>query len=192
MPAAVATLRDPAQVQALADPMRMRMLRALRTPASAASVARSVGRSRQNVGYHLKELERAGLIRHAGARRKGNFVEQLYQATAKRFVVSAGFAQDAQQLAAVFRDQASLALLSSLGERVAADAAHLIDRAAEGEQIPSATVDAELCFADEAARAAFMAEYVAALRSLLAKHSAAQGARYRVAMAAYLDPEEER
>jgi hypothetical protein len=63
------------------------------------------------------------LIRHAGERRKGNFLEQLYQATAKRFVVSACFAHDAQQLAAVFRDQASLAQLSSLGERVAADAA---------------------------------------------------------------------
>jgi DNA-binding transcriptional ArsR family regulator len=52
----VATLRDPAQIQALADPMRVRMLEALRTPASAASVARAVGGSRQNATYHLKEL----------------------------------------------------------------------------------------------------------------------------------------
>jgi hypothetical protein len=47
-------------------------------------------------------------------------------------------------------------------------------------------------FTDEAARAAFMTEYVAALRSLLAKHGAAEGARYRVVMAAYPEQEEGR
>jgi hypothetical protein len=87
----------------------------------------------------------------------------------------------------------SLSQLSDLGERLQRDAAGLIDLAAfEGTEIPSATVQAEVRFPDEAARAAFMAEYVDTLKSLLAKHGQAEGERFRVALAAYPELEEER
>lgn len=43
---------------------------------------------------------------------------------------------------------------------------------------------------DEASRAAFMADYVASLNALLAKHGRARGQRLRVALAAWPDPEE--
>lgn len=191
MQPSVELLRDPQQIGALAQPVRVKILEALRTPDTAAGLARQLGRSRQNVSYHVKELERVGLVRRVGERRKGNFVEQLYEATAKRFVVSWRFASDPERLAAVLRDQVSLSQLSDLGERLQRDAAGLIDRAAfERCEIPSATVEAEVRFPDAAARAAFMAEYVDVLRSLLARHGHAEGARYRVALAAYPEVEE--
>ena len=191
MQTAIEILTQPEQIGALAHPVRSRLLDALRTPDTAAGLARVFGRSRQSVTYHLKELERIGLLRHTGERRKGNFVEQLYEATAKRFIVSSQFASNPERLASVFRDQVSLAQLSDLGERLQRDAARLIDHAAfEGAKIPSATVEAELCFRDESARSAFMIEYVDTLKVLLAKHGDAEGERYRVALAAYPELEE--
>jgi len=188
----VALLNDSEQVGALAHPVRARILEALRTPDTAASVARAFGRSRQYVSYHLKELERVGLVQLAGERRKGNFLEQLYESTARRFIVSSRFATNPKQLASVFRDQVSLAQLSDLGERLQRDAAELIDLAAfEGERIPSASVEAEVRFPDEAARAQFMRELVDVLRSLLAKHGQADGPRFRVALATYPGLEED-
>ncbi len=182
----VEVLADPKQIQALAHPIRVRVLDALRSPNSAAGVARAIGGSRQNVNYHLKELERAGLVRHAGERRKGNFVEQLFQSIAKRFIISSQFAWDQERLGTALADQASLARLQDLGETLQRDAAGLIDRAAfDGEEIPSATVDAEVRFADSEARAAFLEEYVELLKPLLAKYKSPSGSLYRVAMAAY-------
>jgi DNA-binding transcriptional ArsR family regulator len=189
----VELLEDPGQIAAVAHPVRARILEALRTPDTAASVARSFGRSRQYVSYHLKELKRLGLVRRAGERRKGNFVEQLYEATARRFVVSSRFATDPARLASVFRDQVSLSQLSDLGERLQRDAALLVDRAAfDGAKIPSASLEAELRLPDEEARAAFMSELVETLKSLLAKHGRKDGPRFRVALAAYPEQEEGR
>jgi DNA-binding transcriptional ArsR family regulator len=182
----VLVLSDPDQIAALAHPIRAKIVESLRSPDTAAGLARDFGRSRQFVSYHLKELARVGLVRHAGERRKGNFLEQLYESVARRFVVSGRFAADPEQLASVFRDQLSLSKLVDLGERLQQDAAGLIDVAAtEGKTIPSASVVAEVRFPDEKARAAFMGDFVETFERLLAKHGAAEGPRYRVALAAY-------
>ena len=85
----------------------------------------------------------------------------------------------------------ALSQLVELGERLERDAAALIDLAAEGREIPSASVETEVRFPDEAARAAFMAELVDALRSLLARHGRSDGQRFRIALAAYPDLEED-
>ena len=75
-----------------------------------------------------------------------------------------------------------------VGEQVQRDAAALLDRAAfDGDEIPSLAVDAEVRFADAEARAAFMDDYLAALKPLLAKHGARGGEAYRVALAVYPD-----
>jgi DNA-binding transcriptional ArsR family regulator len=192
MQASIAVVSDSKQVSALAHPMRSRILESLKSPETAAGLARSFGRSRQSIRYHLKALERVGLIRHAGERRKGNFLEQLYQATANRFIVSSQFASNPTQLASVFRDQASLCQLVDLGERLQRDAAGLIELAAsEGREIPSASVESEVHFGDEAARAAFMSEFIPMLKTLLAKYAGPDGPVYRVVLATYPEPEEE-
>jgi DNA-binding transcriptional ArsR family regulator len=192
MQTSIALVSDSKQVGALAHPMRSKILEGLRTPDTAAGLARSFGRSRQSVRYHLKALERVGLIEHAGERRKGNFVEQLYQAIATRFIVSSEFASNPKQLASVFRDQASLSQLVELGERLQRDAAGLIELAAsEGRVIPSASVESEVRFKDEAMRSAFMSEFIPMLKVLLAKYGGSDGPAYRVALVTYPELEEE-
>lgn len=196
MTALVQSITDPRAVQALAQPMRVQVLDALRAPESAAGVARSLGEPRQKVNYHLKELARVGLVRRAGERRKGNFIEQLYQAVARRFVVSSALAWDAERLASTLRDQVSLAHLADFGERLQRDAAGLLDRAAyEAVDVPSATIEAEIGFADAASRRAFIEAYLAAIGPLLKQYGTADtpgstqaaGERYRVAVAIYPD-----
>ncbi len=187
----VGVVAEVGEVAALTHPVRIAALAALRSPDSAAGVARAIGQSRQLVNYHLKELERAGLVVPAGERRKGNFVEQLYQSVASTFVFSPRLAWGGDDRDRALRDQVSLGHLVAMGERLQRDAGALLDRAAfDGEEISSATVEAELRFADEMARSAFMTEYLSMLGPLLKKHGAKRGDRYRVAIAVY--PEEEK
>jgi hypothetical protein len=148
-----------------------------------------LGAARQKVNYHVKELERTGLVVRTGERRHGNFVESLFRSAARTLVVSPRAAWGDPRRLAATADQLSLENLVSLGERLQRDAAVLLDRAAfDGEQIASAAVDAEVRFASEGARAAFLDEYLAAVGSLLRKYGTKEGAPYRVSLAAYPNP----
>lgn len=187
---AVHSVEDLGGLQALAHPLRVQILEALRVPAAAATVARSLGQPRQKVNYHLKELERAGLVRRVGERRSGNFVETLYEAVARAFVVSPRVAWGDQRRGETLRQQLSLESIVLLGERLQRDAAALLDRAAfDGEQIASASVATEVRFASEEERATFLKEYLGAIGPLLRRLGSRGGAPYRVVLAAYPDPE---
>ncbi len=187
--AAVKLVDEPQGLQALSHPVRVRVLEALREPASAAAVARDIGQPRQNINYHVKELERAGLVRRVGERRKGNFIEGLYQAVAATFVVSQRATWSDPRRAQAMQDQFALESLVCLGERLERDAAVLLDRAAfDGEEIASVSIEAEVHFANEADRAAFVDEYLAAVGPLFREYGSRDGVPYRVALAAYPDP----
>ena len=182
----VEVVDEPDQVGALAHPIRIAALGALRTPNSASGVARAIGETRQKTNYHVRALEEAGLIRAVGERRTGNFVEQLYQAVAGTFVVSPRLAWSDHRRIDALRAQLPLEQLVALGESVGRDAAALLDRAAfDGDTIPCASVDATVGFADEEARAAFLDEYLAALKPLVEKYAARDGDEFRVALAVY-------
>ena len=153
--ARVEVLDDPEQVAALAHPLRVAILDALREPDSAAGAARRIGEPRQKVNHHVKALVDAGLLRSVGERRNGNFVEQLYESTARSFMVSSRVANRGDRRVEALRSQLPLEHLVELGEHVQRDAVELLDRAAfEGEDIPSLCVEAEVRFADDASRAA--------------------------------------
>lgn len=184
--ARVEVLDDPEQVAALAHPLRVAILDALRTPGSAAGAARALGETRQKVNHHVKALLDAGLLRPEGERRNGNFVEQLYQSVASSFMVSPRLACGGDRRVDALRSQVPLEHLTELGERVQRDAIELLDRAAfDGEEIPSLSVEASVRFPDEASRAAFMEEYLDVLEPLLRKHGAREGGAFRVVTAVY-------
>ena len=182
----VHVLHDIESLQVLGHPLRVQILEALREPGSAAAVARRVGESRQRVNYHLKELERARLVEPVGERRSGNFIETLYRAVAGSFVVSPDVAWSDPRRVEALRQQHSLEKLVNVGERLQRDAVALLDRAAfDGEQIASAAVEADVHFADEKDRAAFLAEYLDAIQQLCDRYGAADGIPYRVVMAVH-------
>ena len=184
--ASVRVLNDPETLQVLGHPLRVEILEALREPASAATVARQIGQPRQKVNYHLKELEQAGLVEQLRERRVGNFVESIYRAVARSFLVSPEVAWSNPRRIETLRRQHSLQTLVALGERLQRDAAVLVDRAAfEGEEIASASVEAEARFASVAEREAFLDEYLRATAELLDKYGKTEGAAYRIVLAAY-------
>jgi Helix-turn-helix domain len=185
-------LEDPAAIGAATHPVRAAMLARMREPSTAAEVARATKLSRQNAAYHVQELVKAGLLRHAGERQKGNFIEQLYVAVAPAFVISPRSTWGAEpRRAQAVADQLSLGELVARGEQLQRDAAALLDRAAfDGEEIPSASVATEIRFASEDDRAEFLSEYVELLTELAARRGAKRGRPYRLLLAAYPDPEE--
>ena len=129
-----------------------------------------MGQPRQNVNYHLKELERAGLVRKVGERRNGNFIEALFQSVAPTIVVSPRAAWADPRRAAALREQLSLEHLILVGERLGRDGAALLDRAAfDGEEIASTAVEADVHFADENERAGVHPRVPAVDRSLVAE-----------------------
>ena len=188
--ASVQVLDDPQALQVLGNPLRVQILEALREPASAAAVARQIGQPRQKVNYHLKELAGAGLVRQISERRVGNFVESIFQAVARSFLVSPEVAwSDPRRVEALGR-QHSLRTLVVLGERLQRDAAVLVDRAAfSNEEIASASVTADVRFANEADREAFLSEYLKLTAKLLEKYSEREGEAYRVVLATYPETE---
>lgn len=171
------------QIQAVTHPTRLRILDLLRRPDSAAGVARSLGEPRQRVNHHVRELARVGLVTPAGERRRGNFVEQLYEAVAGTFVVSGRATwADGHRLEAM-ADQLSLRNLVEFGERLQRDAATLLDRAAfDGVEVPSATVEATVRFVDAQARAAFLDEYLAATSALVERYATGHGTEFTVGL----------
>ncbi len=182
----VRVLNDPETLQILGHPLRVEILEALRKPASAATVARQIGQPRQKVNYHLKELEQAELVEQLRERRVGNFVESIYRAVARSFLVSPEVAWSGPRRVETLSKQHSLQTLVALGERLQRDVAVLIDRAAfDGEEIASASVVAEARFASEADREAFLDEYLRATAELLDKYGKREGAAFRIVLAAY-------
>ena len=182
----VGVLEDPDQVSALAHPIRVEILDVLREPNSAAGVARVLGQPRQKTNYHVKALLDAGLLRAAGERRTGGFVEQLFESVASTFVISPRLAWSGDRRVAALAQQLPLERLVELGERVQRDAVELLDRAAfDGEEIPSAAVEATVRFSSEEERAAFLGEYLAAVKPLFKKYGSRRGDQFTVALAVY-------
>lgn len=81
-------LTRPDQLKALADDRRRRILQLLgECPQSVSGLARALGLPRGTVGYHVKLLERAGLIRLASTAQRRGFVEKSYERTADLFAI---------------------------------------------------------------------------------------------------------
>ena len=171
------------QLVAITHPTRLRILDSLRQPDSAAGVARKLGEPRQRINHHVRELARVGLLLHAGERRKGNFIEQLYESAAGTFVLSPRLTWGDGERARAMADQLSLQHLIEFGERLQRDAAGLLDRAAfDGVEIHSAAVEATVHFADADTRRAFLEEYLELTRRLIERHADAAGPAYSVGL----------
>src|SRR5256885_8045205 len=84
----VTVIDDPAAAEASLDPIRARLLAELAEPGSATTLAAQVGLSRQKVNYHLRALERHGLVELVEERKKGNVIERVLRATAASYVIS--------------------------------------------------------------------------------------------------------
>ncbi|MFC0212285.1 ArsR/SmtB family transcription factor [Paenibacillus chartarius] len=188
-------IEAPEQALAMLNPLRGEILSRLVEPASAAEVARMIGETPQRVNYHLKTLEKVGLVRRAGTRQVRNLVEVLYRAIAKTFVLSESLGMK-PETARKLQDQGALAHLIQTADRVRQDALLLMERSDAAQPVPSATLQLMVPLGDERERERFLAEYVAAVQALVQKYTDSAAADrgeskvpYQMVVAVYPTPE---
>lgn len=176
----VAVIADPGAAATALDPTRARLLAALAEPASATMLAARLGLPRQKVNYHLRALERHGLVELVEERRKGNATERLLRATAAAYLISPAALGAAAPDPGRTGDRLSARWLLALGARLVREVGELVTGAARaGKQVATFAIDAEVRFATAADRAAFAEELAGAVAALVAKYhdEAATGGR---------------
>jgi DNA-binding transcriptional ArsR family regulator len=180
----VAVIEDPEAATVSLDPVRAALLAALAEPGSATTLAEQTGLSRQKANYHLRALERHGLVELVEERRKGNCVERVLRATAASYLISptamAPVAPDPDRAP----DQMSARWLLALAGRMVREVGELIEGATAARQrLATFAIDSEIKFASASDRAAFAAELSEAVAALAAEYhdeSAERGRRHRL------------
>ncbi|MBY0507285.1 MAG: helix-turn-helix domain-containing protein [Bryobacteraceae bacterium] len=190
MGAALEVIQSAAAAEALLPPQRQRLLQHLHEPDSAAGLARRLSLPRQQVNYHLRELEKHGLVELVEERRKGNCMERVVRASARSYVISPLVLGDAE--APTVRDQFSSTYLIAAAARTLRDTAVLRQRAdAAGQRLATLTVETDVRFASAADRAAFTEELTSTLARLTQHYhqaTAPGGRSFRFLLAAYPTP----
>ena len=191
----VSVIDDPATAEVTLDPMRARLLAELAEPASATMLAARVDLARQKVNYHLRELERHGLIELVEERKKGNVTERLMRATAKSYVISPVVLAGVQPDPSRSPDRLSASWMLALATRLVREVGGLITRSGKAhKRLSTFGLDAEVRFANPADRAAFadeLARTVAALVGRYHDENAPDGRDHRVVIALHPRPKQE-
>lgn len=193
MAAALQLIADPETAAVLLQPDRMRMLELLAEPDSAAGLARRMELPRQQVNYHLRELERQGLVALVEERRKGNCTERVMRATARSYLVSPDVLGRLGADPNTALDQFSASFLIAVSAQAIRDVARMSAKAKRNhKRIATMTAQVDIRFANAAERAAFADDLTNALARLAQKyHSKDPGGRaYRVFAGAYPSPAE--
>ncbi|MBI4420505.1 MAG: helix-turn-helix transcriptional regulator [Gemmatimonadetes bacterium] len=189
---AIEVIRRPEPAAALLDRTRQKLLAHLTEPDSAAGLARRLRLPRQRINYHLRALERAGLVQLVEERRKGNCLERVVRATARAFVISPEALGALGITAESAGDRFSTGYLIAAAGRAIRDVAALEARARrQGKRIATFTIDADVRFASADARAAFAEELADAVARLAAKYHddrAPDGRRFRLLAAIHPTP----
>jgi DNA-binding transcriptional ArsR family regulator len=183
----VAVIEDPAVAAVSLDPTRARLLAELAEPASATALADRVGLARQKVNYHLRALERHGLVTLVEERRKGNMTERVLRATAASYVISPAALAAVAPDPGRFPDRLSARWLLAVAARLVRDVGILITGAARaGKPVATFAIEGEVRFASAADRAAFAEEVARTVTALVGRYhdeSAVGGRTHRVVVA---------
>ncbi|MDP9816193.1 ArsR/SmtB family transcription factor [Spirilliplanes yamanashiensis] len=163
-------------------PLRRRILEALREPGSATTVAARLGETRQRVNYHLRELEKGGLVELVELRPRRGVTERVLRATAGAVVLAPEVVGD---LGAAGQDRFAADTLLAMAARTLQDVAAMRERAgAAGKRLVTFAVEADVGFAEPADIERFASRLAAAVADLAAEFAPPAGAdparRYRL------------
>lgn len=205
----VGVIESQGAASALLSAERQRLLSLLEEPDSAAGLARKIGVARQKVNYHLRELERTGLVEPVATRRRGNCIERLVRARARRFVIAPsalglmGEIGDVRESPALDSSESesgrprpagaaerlSWALLVQIAGRLLRDLAHLRRRADETRaRLPVIALETELRLASPREFETFAGELGDAVAQVMARYhddSSPRGRRFRIVLGAH-------
>ncbi|HYE86152.1 MAG TPA: helix-turn-helix domain-containing protein [Vicinamibacterales bacterium] len=193
--APVGVIRDAPKAGVLLKPLRREILAHARTPMSAAAIAAAMGRPRQVVNYHVRQLARAGFLRRAGRVKKRGLTEQRYVISAQAFVLAPEMlgALDVTAGAEATTDKASAAYLLMLATRLQRELSESWRQAtAAGTPLPLLSLDTEFGFASSAERARFAQALTNAVTRVVAEHTTPAdrscAGQYRLVLGCYPTP----
>lgn len=187
--AAIQVLQQPDQGAVLLHPIRLRLVGKLAEPNSASGLAREMGLPRQKINYHLRELEKNGLVRFVKQQRKGNCLERIVQATARSYLISpevlGSLASDPSRIP----DRFSSGYMIAVAARTIRELSILQQRADKAKQpLPTFNLQADIRFASAEDRNGFAEELTQEVARLTAKYhsdSAPAGRLYRFFLGGY-------
>jgi DNA-binding transcriptional ArsR family regulator len=170
-------LQEPERVRTALSPLRRSLLARLREPSSATRLAAELGLPRQRVNYHLRELERAGLVELVEERQRRGCTERVL--AARSFVVDPAVIGTQDDFAAGH--------LVSTAAGVVRDVTRMQEAAdVRGERLLTFTVEAEVGFAAPED----LERFTEALARTVAAFDA-PGRRYRVVIGGHPAPAKE-
>src|SRR5215475_10483519 len=163
------------------SPFRLGLLSGLQQPESASGLARRLGLPRQQVNYHLRELERAGFLEMSEERQRRGCIERIMRLTSR---VSFPRADEAGPPATRGDGEGhgfASAHLIAAASAVASEVAELRARAeAVGKRLVTTTLQSEIRFPAPDDYRAFVEGLTAAVARLVARHAAPDDPKSRV------------
>ena len=190
--AAVHVIEDADRAATVLHPLRLRILAELAEPESAAGLARRLGLPRQQLNYHLRQLEEQALVEAVGGRKKRGFTERLVRAVARSYLISPSTLGRLATDPAEVYDQVSSAYLVAVAAQVIREVAALRTRAERAnKRLATLTLQADIRFAAPETQRAFAQELSREVARLVAKYhdeAAPDGRRFRVFAGAYQAP----
>ena len=138
-----ALIEDAERARMALSPLRRKLLEALREPGSAAGLAVRLGMPRQKLGYHLRALEAAGLVRLFEERKRRGFIERVLVADA--FVLDPGLVSPRREIEA--QDQYAAAHLVGVASGIVREVTRMASAAeAESKRLLTLTIEADVGF----------------------------------------------
>lgn len=180
-------VRGAGAARALLDPLRRTLLERLREPGSGATLARQLGLPRQRLNYHLRELEKAGLVSLVEERKRGNCTERLVRATATSYLISPEALGALGATPEERSDRASASYLVAAAGRAIRAVGSLEKRARQArKRLATLTLEVDVRFASAAARAEFAEELANAVARLVSRYQHhGPGRTFRFLIAGY-------
>lgn len=124
------------QLRGVADPLRIRIFEALTQRAmTATQVGEELGLPAPKAHYHVRELERLGLVKLVETRERGGILEKYYRAVARNLIAPSQLLQSAEpnEVVAAINE-----IFSNLGQSLLTAMSHLAN--ATSEEVSNALV----------------------------------------------------
>lgn len=173
----------------LLNPIRLRVLDALREPGSASTVGRLLGLPRQKVNYHLRELEKAGFLEEVEERRAGNCIERIVRAKATHYLINPDVLGTLAADGSAVEDRFSSAYLIALAAGTIRDVAAAQQKASKAKKrVATFALQTDVRFATADERREFAEELANCVARLVAKYhdgEAAGGRTFRFLIGGY-------
>ncbi|MFG1624851.1 helix-turn-helix domain-containing protein [Kribbella sp. NPDC049227] len=171
-------VEEPEKLRVALSPIRRRLLELLREPSSATQLAAALELPRQRVNYHLRELEKAGLIELVEERQRRGFTERILRAKAATLVVDPAVMGHAFS---EIQDQYAAEHLVDVAAGTVRDVARMQSAAdADGKRLLTFTLEAEVRFAEPGDVHRFTDALTEAVRRTIEQFDTENGRPYRL------------